>query len=52
MSAKDTARRIKDQMIEDNLKRAFTSKANEAVPDELLALLDKLKAQDDSNGPS
>ncbi len=52
MSAKDTARQIKDQMIEDNLKRAFTSKANEAVPDELLALLDKLKAQDDSNGPS
>ncbi|MEL6641952.1 MAG: NepR family anti-sigma factor [Pseudomonadota bacterium] len=52
MSAKDTAQQIKDQLIEENLKRAFTSKANEAVPDDLLALLDKLKAQDDANDPS
>lgn len=52
MSAKETARQIKDQLIEENLKRAFSSKANEAVPDELLALLDKLKAQDESNGPA
>ncbi len=52
MSAKDAARQVKEQLIEENLKRAFTSKANEAVPDELLALLEKLKAQDDANGPS
>lgn len=41
---------IKDQLIEENLKRAFADKANEAVPAELLALLDKLKAQDETNG--
>ena len=41
---------LKDQLIEENLKRAFKNKANEAVPDDLLALIDKLKAQDEKNG--
>ena len=52
MSAKDESQQIKDQLIEENLKRAFTSKASEAVPDELLALLSKLKEQDDADGTS
>ncbi len=49
MSAKPSTP-IKDQLIEENLKRAFADKANEAVPPELLALLERLKAQDDENG--
>lgn len=41
---------IKNQLIEENLKRAFADKASEALPPDLLALLDKLKAQDDADG--
>ncbi len=52
MSAKNPTQPIKDQLIEENLKRAFVDKANEAVPDELLLLLEKLKSQDQENGTS
>ena len=49
MTTKDPAQQIKDHMIEENLKRAFTDKANEDVPTELLSLLAQLKSQDEEN---
>lgn len=49
MTADDPTRKIKDKMIEENLKRAFTDKASEKVPDELMSLLDQLRAQEKEN---
>lgn len=50
MSSEDPGRNVKDRLIEENLKRAFTDKAKEDVPPELLALLEQLKSQDDQHG--
>ena len=47
MSGEDPNRKVKDRLIEENLRRAFTSKATEDVPAELLSLLEQLKSQDE-----
>ncbi len=49
MTTRDPMRSRKDKLIEENLKKAFEDKANEDVPPELLALLDKLKSQDEAD---
>lgn len=40
----------RENMIKDNIRRAFTEKECEELPDNLLALLAQLRAQDDTNG--
>lgn len=50
MEPSDTERSLRDRFIEENLKRAFAAKANEDVPDELLELLDRLKAKEEKDG--
>lgn len=47
MSAEDPNRKVKDRLIEENLRKAFTNKASEDVPAELLSLLEQLKSQDE-----
>ncbi len=37
-------------LIKDHLRRAFEDKAKEDIPDDLIALLQKLKLQDDTDG--
>lgn len=39
-----------DDLIKENLRRAFEDKAAEELPTELIALLAQLRDQDDQNG--
>lgn len=40
----------KQKLIKDNLQRAFRERAEEEIPADLMALVAKLRAQDDQNG--
>lgn len=50
MASEDPNRKVKDRLIEENLKRAFSDKASEEVPSELLSLLEQLRSQDEHHG--
>ncbi|WP_162617695.1 NepR family anti-sigma factor [Yoonia maritima] len=47
---KDKRESRADNLIKDNLRRAFDDKASEELPTELIALLAQLRDQDDQNG--
>ena len=38
-----------ENLIKENIRRAFAEKADEALPADLLALLERLRAQDGSD---
>mgnify|MGYP001803925990 CR=1 FL=1 len=40
----------KSELIKTQLQRAFTDRASEDLPDELMSLIGKLKEQDAKNG--
>ncbi len=40
----------KENLIKENLRRAFDDKATEDLPTDLLALLEQLRGQDEQNG--
>jgi hypothetical protein len=46
----DTPQARKENLIRENLRRAFDDKATEELPSDLLALLEQLRGQDDKNG--
>lgn len=50
MAPPKPSRKINKDMIEENLRKAFSDKAKEDVPDTLLSLLAQLKAQDEADG--
>lgn len=37
-------------LIKDQLRRSFHDRANEALPDDLMNLINKLREQDEQNG--
>ncbi|WP_394178322.1 NepR family anti-sigma factor [Yoonia maritima] len=47
---KDKKESRADNLIKENLRRAFEDKASEELPAELVALLAQLRDQDDHNG--
>ncbi len=42
--------KAKEERIKENLRRAYREKAEEELPAHLLALIEKLKAQDGQDG--
>ncbi len=42
--------KAKQKLIKENLQRAFRERAEEEIPADLMALVAKLRAQDDHNG--
>jgi hypothetical protein len=40
----------KQKLIKDNLQRAFRERSQEEIPADLMALVAKLRAQDEENG--
>lgn len=47
----ETQETRKENLIKENLRRAFDDKATEELPSNLLDLLAQLRGQDERNGP-
>lgn len=48
----ETQETQKENLIKENLRRAFDDKATEELPSDLMALLAQLRGQDEQNGTS
>ncbi len=48
---RDTSEARKENLIKENLRRAYDDKATEQLPDDLMALLAQLRGQDEQNEP-